>query len=236
MVNTWLLNSLSNAISESIIYASTAQEIWTEFQDRYKQSNGPRIYQLRCKIALYSQDNLSIIGYFTKLKSLWDELSSLVVIPTCSCGIAKAIQTYQQQFYLTKFLMGLHESYSAFRGQVLAMEPLPTVNKAYSFVLQEEKQYSLTTQPPSLTESASLTAFSNTRNQHLPSRDSNDQSKPRGNQHLYPTCDHYGWVGHTKEKCFSSMDIHLVIVYIKLGTTPRTTRGSRMPLLRALNR
>jgi hypothetical protein len=39
-----------------------------------------------------------------------------------------------------QFLMGLNESYSAIRGQILLMNPLPDVSKAYSSIVQEEKQ------------------------------------------------------------------------------------------------
>ena len=44
-----------------------------------------------------------------------------------------------------QFLMGLNESYSAIQGQILLMNPLPDVTKAYSSIVQEEKQRSLGT-------------------------------------------------------------------------------------------
>lgn len=39
-----------------------------------------------------------------------------------------------------QFLMGLHESYTGIRGQILLMNPLPTVNQAYGMIKQEETQ------------------------------------------------------------------------------------------------
>ncbi|KAI5318009.1 hypothetical protein L3X38_037717 [Prunus dulcis] len=42
-----------------------------------------------------------------------------------------------------RFLMGLNESYSAIRGQILLMQPLPKVRKGYSLITQEEKQRDL---------------------------------------------------------------------------------------------
>ncbi|RVW37291.1 hypothetical protein CK203_088200 [Vitis vinifera] len=44
---------------------------------------------------------------------------------------------------LMQFLMRLNESYNAIRGQILLMNPLPDVAKAYSSIVQEEKQRSL---------------------------------------------------------------------------------------------
>ncbi|KAI5349572.1 hypothetical protein L3X38_002460 [Prunus dulcis] len=42
-----------------------------------------------------------------------------------------------------QFLMGLNESYSAIRGQILLMQTLPTVRRTYSLIMQEEKQREL---------------------------------------------------------------------------------------------
>jgi hypothetical protein len=39
-----------------------------------------------------------------------------------------------------QFLMGLNDSYSAIRGQILLMNPLPSIRQAYSSVSQEEKK------------------------------------------------------------------------------------------------
>lgn len=39
-----------------------------------------------------------------------------------------------------QFLMGLNETYSTIRGQILLMNPLPSMRQAYSSVSQEEKQ------------------------------------------------------------------------------------------------
>ena len=41
------------------------------------------------------------------------------------------------------FLMGLNESYTQTRGQVLLMDPMPPINKVYGLVSQEEMQRSI---------------------------------------------------------------------------------------------
>jgi hypothetical protein len=40
---------------------------------------------------------------------------------------------YQHNEYVMKFLVGLNDSYASVRGQILLMEPLPTINKVFSF-------------------------------------------------------------------------------------------------------
>ena len=46
----------------------------------------------------------------------------------------------QDQQRLMQFLMGLNGTYSAIRGQILLINPLPTVHQAYSSVSQEKQQ------------------------------------------------------------------------------------------------
>nr|XP_034896668.1 uncharacterized protein LOC118035239 [Populus alba] len=76
-------------------------------------------------------DQLSISAYYTKLKDLWDEL------PSYNDTVHGAQQDQQR---LMQFLMGLNDSYSAIRGQILLINPLPSVCHAYFSVTQEEKQ------------------------------------------------------------------------------------------------
>lgn len=52
----------------------------------------------------------------------------------------KTIATLQQEQRLMQFLKCLNDSFSAIRSQILLMDPLPVVNKAYSLILQEENQ------------------------------------------------------------------------------------------------
>ena len=39
-----------------------------------------------------------------------------------------------------KFLMGLGDNYATVRSNIIGMDPLPTVNKAYAMALRHEKQ------------------------------------------------------------------------------------------------
>jgi hypothetical protein len=87
-----------------------------------------------------SQGANSVSGYYTQLKSLWDELASFRPIPHCSCNGLKTLLDFLAQEYVFHFLMGLNESFSQVRGQILLMDPLPSINKVFSLVIQEERQ------------------------------------------------------------------------------------------------
>lgn len=47
MVLTWLLNSLSKEIAESVIYSQTAAKLWDELEERYGQADGTKLFQLQ---------------------------------------------------------------------------------------------------------------------------------------------------------------------------------------------
>jgi len=56
----------------------------------------------------------------------------------------KKLQEKNSRNQLIQFLMGLNSGYDAVRGQILAMDPLPTVNRAYYIIQQIKKQKQVT--------------------------------------------------------------------------------------------
>lgn len=46
MVKSWILNSLSKEITDSVEYANDVVELRKELEDHYKQTNGARLYQI----------------------------------------------------------------------------------------------------------------------------------------------------------------------------------------------
>ncbi|GJW87672.1 hypothetical protein Tco_0163012, partial [Tanacetum coccineum] len=103
-----------------------------------------RIYQLANEIVELKQSNCTIEVYYHKLKGLWDEIDAIEAPYACSCKCTcengKENGEREQRKRLIQFLMGLDECYINIRGQILLMQPLPLVAKAYSMLRQEEKQ------------------------------------------------------------------------------------------------
>ncbi|KAL0383202.1 UNVERIFIED_CONTAM: hypothetical protein Scaly_0607500 [Sesamum calycinum] len=89
LVTSWILNFISKEIVEAFLYTTSAQELSEELQARYGESNGLMIYQLQREIASASQGNMTVSGYYTKIKKLWDQLTCISPIPTCQCGTSK---------------------------------------------------------------------------------------------------------------------------------------------------
>ncbi|XP_019238463.1 PREDICTED: uncharacterized protein LOC109218541 [Nicotiana attenuata] len=144
MVISWILNALSKDIADSVIYSKTENELWDSLEQRFGRSNGAKLYHLQKELSGLVQGNNDIAGYFTKLKRLWDELDALNVVICCSCvctceGKVKLTKSLEDQ-RLIQFLMGLNDIYAQARGNILMMNPLPSIDVAYSLILQDENQ------------------------------------------------------------------------------------------------
>ena len=195
MVISWLLNSLSKEITSSVIYANTTKEIWEDLRERFAQGNGPRIFEIQKSISVLSQDNSSVSSYYTRLKSLWDELSNFRPIPDCSCGAMKVLLDNKQHEYVMQFLMGLNDSFSHVRAQILMTDPLPSITKAFALVIQEERQRNINI--PSLAPVADSVALF-TRGEATRHNYGKNQSYKKDR----PICSHCGITGHTVDKCY----------------------------------
>ncbi|XP_043809629.1 uncharacterized protein LOC122722589 [Manihot esculenta] len=192
MVTSWILNSISRELVDGFIYTASARDLWLEITERFGECNGTMIYELRRKISLISQDNASASVYFTKLKGLWDELGSMETLPPCTCGASKAIDELNNRNRLMQFLMGLNDAYGTVRDQILGMDPLPSVNKAYSMVLKFESQKDILGSINGNTEP--LVLMNRTQKQYQGRQKRPDQKKGH--------CSYCDMDGHVREGCF----------------------------------
>lgn len=203
MVLSWLLNSISKEIASSVIYINSAHEMWNDLKDRFSQKNGPRIFQLQKTISAHSQGSMTVSNYYTRLKGLWDEFTNYRPIPECSCGALKTTLDHYHQDYIFQFLMGLNDSFAQIRGQILLIDPLPSINKVFSLVLQEERQREISID--SLNNETAAMMIKNP----LPRYGSQSQQNRfvkqpflHNSRNNRPICTHCGLLGHTMEKCY----------------------------------
>ncbi|XP_038686023.1 uncharacterized protein LOC120002326 [Tripterygium wilfordii] len=146
LVKGWILNTVTPAIGQSVMYNDSALAVWNELKELLSTTNSVYLFHIEQEIHDCLQGNMTIGEYYTKLKSLWDKRDALCPLPPCSGDIAKTLHQYQQTQRTIKFLMGLNEVYAAARGQILLMDPLPPANKVFSLVNQDEKQRVISSQ------------------------------------------------------------------------------------------
>lgn len=137
---------MSEEIGNHLTYVNSAYDLWNELFEHYLQLDGHRIYQIANEIVELKQLNCTVEVYYHKLKGLWDELDAIEAPYACTCKCVcnnvKENSEREQRKRLVQFLMGLNECYTNIRGQILLMQPLPNVAKAYSMLRQEESKES----------------------------------------------------------------------------------------------
>ncbi|XP_019058655.1 PREDICTED: uncharacterized protein LOC109116881 [Tarenaya hassleriana] len=169
-------------------------------ENRFKQNNVSKIYNIQQKIDNLHQGSLDLNAYFTRLTGLWEELKNREPFPTCSCnGCSCSLDKRWQEFYdrrnVVRFLMRLNESYTLARQQILMMEPLPTISKAYNLISQEEQQKFVSAPSDSM---AFHTQTLGSGQQSSYPNASRSQVKNKSK----PQCSHCGIFGRIVSRCF----------------------------------
>ncbi|XP_075648676.1 uncharacterized protein LOC142619463 [Castanea sativa] len=171
---------ISPYITTSVNYKDTAFAIWNALKNRFLQANGSRISQLQKKI------------------------STMMPLPYCSCGQCTCGETthLHHQDSIMQFLNGLNDSYSQVKIQILMMEPIPSIDKAFSLVNQEERKRSSGFNVTPSVDSTALDVKNQAFNQGSSSSSNNGKNFKGGVGKGRPVCSHCGKVGHIMEKCY----------------------------------
>ncbi|CAN6684271.1 unnamed protein product [Malus baccata var. baccata] len=204
LVKTWLVNSISLEIQSSIIYCDLAYQVWEDLKERFSQTNNMQLYHIESAIHDCTQGTITVSAYFTKLKALWDERDVAISLPDCDYNTLQHVLAFQQNQKAIKFLMGLNETFSAVKDQILLMDPLPLVNKVYSLVLRHEKQNDATAGKSSVQEAAVFVAKgpdSNKKYANVKCTRCNKNNHTTEACRAHLKCEYCGWKGHTIDYC-----------------------------------
>ena len=137
------MNYVSKELLGGIVYSTNAIVMWKDLKERYDKVDGSRIFQLHNEIASASQGTSSISVYFSCLRYLGVEFDSITHVPGCECDESRDFVLFMDNQKLLQYLMGLNEWYEHERGQILMMIPFPSLNKAYSILIERESQRSM---------------------------------------------------------------------------------------------
>jgi len=147
LVQSWVINSVSDSIAQTIVFCDIALEIWIDLKERFSKIDRICIANLRSSINNLKKGAKSVLDYFTEMNSLWEELSShrpipsYVCIHSCRCE-ASHVKTHRNEDQIMEFLTGLNEQFSVVKTKILLLDPLPSLSKVYSLVIQEESNTS----------------------------------------------------------------------------------------------
>ncbi|CAL1375543.1 unnamed protein product [Linum trigynum] len=184
MVKGWLKTTMTKEVGNSVRYATTAREIWQDLKERFGKGSAPRAYEIRRQISWLRQESLGVSAYYTKLRTLWDELLSISPLPSCSCGncscsISKQLRESKEKEQLYDFLMGLNDEFAAIRTHILSLQPIPPLVTAFHLALEDEHQRGITASRKSTPEAAAFQAAATVQSQ-IPNRESKGEQRRNG--------------------------------------------------------
>ncbi|CAM8892623.1 unnamed protein product [Rhodiola kirilowii] len=212
-VQSWLISSISPKIGEGLVHAIDCVHAWRELESMFSTANGPMIYAVREEIAALRHGDMNVETYYGKLKKLRGNEEAMSSSDLCDLGFqcksTKCVNERKVLDKVMKFLMGLNDCYMQIRTQILAMEPLPSIEKVYSMVSRDEIQRGM---KPATTEvSAMFTSNFGGNNQGGNKQvvKVNNQSGNQISGYTQPSkkwralfCQHCQMPGHTKETCY----------------------------------
>ncbi|KAL0386685.1 UNVERIFIED_CONTAM: putative mitochondrial protein [Sesamum latifolium] len=145
------------------------------------------------RIALKGKDRLGFIdGSCGRPTEGSVELRQWKITDSCN----KAKQEEIEEDHLMQFLMGLSEPYDNIRSQILVLDPLPSVNKAYSMILRVKRQRRVNMEYADVNENSAMLA----RGQDY--RQKNFVKKRGIVDKKSMTCDYCNKIGHDRDTCF----------------------------------
>ncbi|XP_031101895.1 uncharacterized protein LOC116005798 [Ipomoea triloba] len=214
LVSTWIINSLSPSIAQSVMYFDFATRIWEDLKNRFSQVDAHRISDLQDEIYSLKQGACSVTDYYTQSRILWEEMSALrplpvcecnlkcqrgLTVPKCSCELAAKIRKEREDDEVIRFLKGLSDEFSSIKSGVLVLEPMSPVHKVFAMAMKLERQlHGLET----VHISASLTDAV-TENVVAAVNNNNKRRFTFNNMNKYVAkCIFCGMNGHTAKKCY----------------------------------
>ncbi|KAG6520064.1 hypothetical protein ZIOFF_017094 [Zingiber officinale] len=111
---TWMLNSVNSGIKQVILHNKTAQ-----------------IFKLK-------QGSMSVTNYFATPKGLWDEFDYYRMKNWSSTDDYQRYLKLLEKDRIIKFLDGLTAEFESLKGQILGLDPTPSLEQVYYKILSEE--------------------------------------------------------------------------------------------------
>ncbi|KAJ9538193.1 hypothetical protein OSB04_030926 [Centaurea solstitialis] len=197
-------------IRNSVKYAKTATEIWNDLEERFGKESAPKAYELKQQLTTTRQDGSSVSAYYTKLRSIWDEMESVLPTPKCSCDgcsckLGKRLEELKEKERVYEFLMGLDDQFAVIKTQVLAMKPTPNLRTTYHLVAEDEQQRLIASAKRPSQEATAFQASHQGRrdtNRNFQTEKTWQKTERNIQNNKSEHCSFCGRDGHNRDGCF----------------------------------
>ncbi|KAK1416343.1 hypothetical protein QVD17_32133 [Tagetes erecta] len=207
MIKGWLTTAMEKEIRNSVKYAKTAREVWNDLKERFGKESAPKAYELKQSLAGTQQNGTTVSAYYTRLRSLWDEMESVLPTPRCSCdgctcGLGKKLEQLKEKERIFEFLMGLDDQFGVIRTQILAMTPTPNLSTSYHLVAEDEQQRAITTTKRPTQEATAFQASYQGRREGSRNKQHDKGWQKNSSSDKNEHCTFCDRDGHNRDGCF----------------------------------
>ena len=137
---------------------------------------------------------------------MWDEYANYqpftICTCACTCGSKSSQLNAHHKEHVFRFLIGLNDGYGHVISQILLIEPLPSLGKVCSLILQEEERRNIG-QSFNLIQSGDSAAMyvDNSRGfiSHQGQKNGGKGGNGKKDRHV---CNYCGFTGHIADKCY----------------------------------
>ncbi|XP_019158343.1 PREDICTED: uncharacterized protein LOC109155071 [Ipomoea nil] len=85
MLCSWIFRSVHPSIAQSVMRLESSRDVWNDLKRRFAQCDAQRISGLQNDIYSLKQGSQSISDYYTKCRTMWEEMNTLRPLPLCIC-------------------------------------------------------------------------------------------------------------------------------------------------------
>jgi len=72
LVYSWIVNSVSPSIAQSIVFMENTCDVWVDLKERFAQDDSVRISELMQDIYSLQQESKIVTTFYSELKILWE--------------------------------------------------------------------------------------------------------------------------------------------------------------------
>ena len=209
---SWMRLTISESIRSTLSNFDVASEYWEHIRRRYSVKNGQRVQRIKTEIATCRQQGQSVEEYYGKLMHLWTSLAEFRQSKSCGCPIGIVMERERQEDKLHEFLTGIDEAiHGAVKSNLLSRDPLPSLDEAYSVLLQDEdskKTYRIMDEKYENSAHAVRTGQYSTgsgNSGHSAGSGSSQQPYLTKEERMKQHCSSCGRNGHLASNCFCTL-------------------------------
>lgn len=115
VVMSWIMNSVSPKIGESLIHSRCCIQAWSELHLLFGTSNDVALFNLRRNMSSFIQGDMNIATYYGKLKKFWDDEDALdeyeLYEKGTLCKYSQVMAEKKTRGRIIQFLMGFTDTY-----------------------------------------------------------------------------------------------------------------------------